>query len=141
MDENQNFLTTFRIVRMLIMIRLLPFCIRNDKICMAKIWLFIYTSNSLTLLSKSNISALIRMKSELRHSPDTILLDREIVFVHLYSEEPCLTPVGSPTVSSNPVLCPCFCNSASTNLEVKSNESLTFEVGQSRGFKCIPDHT
>merc|ERR1719423_611963 len=82
---------------------------------MAKIWLFIYTPNSLMLLSKSNILTLIRKKSDLRHSPDTIVLDREIVFIHLDSEEPSLTPVGSPAVSSNPVLCPCFCISAPTN--------------------------
>ena len=76
------------------------------------------------------------MKSELRHSPDTILLDREIVFIHLDSEEPSLTPVGAPTVSSDPVLCPCFCISAPTNLEASSNELLTCDVVHNHVSKC-----
>ena len=42
------------------------------------------------------------MKSELWHSPITIFFDREIVFIHLDSEEPSLTPVGAPAVAPHP---------------------------------------
>ena len=101
-------------------------------------WLFIYTSNSQALLSILNtLTIMFGMKSELWHSPITIFFDREIVFIHLDSEEASLTPVGSPTVSSNPVLCPCFYISAPTNLEVSSNELLAFDVVRVYVCKCI----